>query len=313
MSATRLAASSALLALALAMPAPSEAAGKGARCSFDDSSRVLKVVVERDPAGPPSDRSGFAYLAVVRGFVRVLAGASLTEIGCGGTPPTRYNVEAVEVDNSKQLSSTSLFIDQRFGRFAPGNTDEGDGSSEIEFDLDLGPRGLASIFLTPGDDAAFVRDLASGDLVDLNAFESPVDIDVFVRPGTSVFLNGAAGDDLLAATAIPPGPYDPYSYLATGGFGIGLFGNGGADGLFGSQESDALVGGAGRDVIDAGPGRDAVVSADRPPRPDRVDCGPGRDRLEPDRRDHVAGCERRSRLVRRVTPDHLPHRLRLRR
>jgi Ca2+-binding RTX toxin-like protein len=294
-----------------------------AKCTFASGSRILDVAIKRDPADPQGRRSGTAYMAVHRGFVEVFAGSSLSHVNCRGPAPTSLNVETVRAHRGGRLRSTVLYVDQRLGLFAPGNTDEGDGSSEIEFDLDLGPRGVGYFFLTTEDDAAYVRDLATGDVADLNAFESVSDDDVYAHPGTSLFLNGVAGDDSLGATPAAPGPYDPY--LPSGGFGVGLFGGGGADALFGSQESDVLVGGAGIDALDGGAGDDALVSADRPRRSDRVDCGDGSDHLDGDRRDQVVACERRAgssrparaaltraRLTRHAAPDHLPVRLRRR-
>lgn len=294
-----------------------------ARCTFDGGPRVLDVAIGRDPANPQGRRSGFAYMVVRHGFVEVFAGSGLAHVNCTGPTPTARNVDTIRVRHKVRLHSTVLYVDERLGVFAPGNTDEGDGSSEIEFDLDLDPRGVGYFFLTTEDDAAYVRDLATGDVADLNAFESVSDTDVYAHPGTSLFLNGAAGDDLLGATPVAPGPYDPY--LPAGGFGVGLFGGGGADALFGSQESDVLVGGAGVDALSGDAGDDAIVSLDRPKRADRVDCGDGVDHLDADRRDRIVACERRGRVSARAPaavhgtrllgdgpPDHLPLRLRSR-
>jgi hypothetical protein len=288
-----------------------------ARCTFQGGPRVLQVTIVRDPSNPQGRRSGLGYMVVRHGFIELHAGARLSEVTCTGPSPTTRNVETIRVSRGARLRSTILYVDERLGLFAPGNTDEGDGSSEIEFDLDLGPRGVGYFFLTTDNDAAYVRDLANGEVADLNAFEPVLDDDVFAHPGTSLFLNGVAGDDSLGATPVVPDPSDPYPF--TGGFGVGLFGGGGDDILFGSQESDVLVGGAGVDALDGGAGDDALVSMDRPRRSDRVDCGGGSDRLNRDHLDRVVGCERRAggsararavlarvRLIRDAAPDHVP-------
>jgi hypothetical protein len=296
------------IAVALACAPVAEGASMGARCSFAGGPRVLSVVVERDPADAPAQRTGMAYVAVRRGIIGVFAGTSLKRVWCRGATPTNRNVDTIRIVRGPRLTDTTVYVDQRRGVLSPGDIDEGDGSSEIELELDLGPRGLALFFLTRGDDAAYVRNRASGDLANLNAFEAAPDDDVFAHPGTSLFLSGAAGHDLLAASS-DPGPYDPY--LEPTSFGVGLFGAGGADGLFGSEESDALLGGGGADVIQARGGDDAVVSTERPRRSDQVDCGTGRDHIERDKRDRAVGCELRSRLKPDAAPDHVPVGLRL--
>ncbi len=306
-------------ALALAMVAGADAAAgadRGARCSFAGPERVLRIVVEPDPA-VGGIRSGFAYIAARKQIVYVFAGGGGRRVPCRGPTPTTLNLESVQVSTARRLRSAEVFVDQRRGAFAPGDTDEGDDSPEIEFDLELGGRGLAYFLMMPGNDAVYARDLGTDTIASLNAFEAPFDFDVFIRGGGLVIL-GMGGDDLLSAAPPPPGPYDQYSPTPPGsGFGIGLLGGAGSDGLFGTPAADALVGGGGTDLVIAGGGDDAVETSDRAV--DHVNCGAGRDRLTADGRDRTHGCERRgglaavaraTRLIPGAAPHHLPLRLR---
>lgn len=307
-----------LLAVGL-LCAPAQAApAHGARCSFGSNSHLLRIVVERDPAAERGDRSGFAYVAVRDRFVYLFAGSDGDEVACRGPAPTTRNIETVQVVRGPGVTAAVVYVDQRGGAFAPGNTDERDGSSEVEFDMSLGDDGIAYFLMTPGNDAVYVRDLEPVDYANLNALEPVADTDVVLREGAALFVNGAAGDDALVATPIPPGPYDPAPPL--GGFGAGLLGGAGADVLLGTDQDDYIVGGGGPDRLEGAAGDDALIARDRAP--DRLDCGAGlRDLAELDRRDALAGCERTrrgprdrrplaARLLARGTPDHFSLRLR---
>jgi Ca2+-binding RTX toxin-like protein len=299
-------AAAALLAATLACAGPAAAAsGKGARCSFAAGSRVLEVTIERDPAA--GTHKGTAYIGSRHGFLRVLGGTDGDPIDCSGPSPTTRNIESIHIVGTAGLGPALVYIDQRGGAFAPGNTAEADGSSEIEFDIDLGDDGVAFFFMTTADDAVYVRDLEGTDYANLNAFEAAPDTDVIARNGTTLFVDGAGGDDLLSAAPVPAGPYDPSPPL--GGFGVGLFGGAGDDALFGTQQRDVLVGGGGEDFLGGAGGKDFLLSRDR--RHDDVDCGPGRDATAADSHDALVGCERRELDSARARPtDHLPLRLR---
>jgi len=277
-------------ALALVLAAggtTATAAGPPARCAFTSGTHLLQIKIKRDRDAP--GRTGTAYLGVRKRVVYLFAGVGGDAVECAGRSATTRNIEAVQVTAARRLRSAELYVDQRRGVFAPGHTDEGDGSSEVEFDISLG-RGLAYFLMTPGDDAVYARDLGTETIASLNAFEAPFDFDVTLRSGGLIFL-GLGGDDLLSAEPPPPGPYDQYSPSPPGsGFGIGLIGGAGSDGLFGTPASDALVGGGGDDLLIGGAGVDALNSSDRAV--DHVNCGAGRDRLTSDRRDRTAECER---------------------
>jgi hypothetical protein len=268
--------------------ATATAAGPPARCAFTSGSHLLHVEIMRDRRAP--GRTGVAYLGVRGRSVHLFAGGSGNAVSCAGPSPTTRNVETVQVTASPRLASTELYVDQRRGAFTPGYTNEGDGSSEIEFDISLGARGSAYFLMTPGDDAVYARDLGTATIASLNAFEAPFDFDVALRAG-GLILFGVGGDDLMSAAPPDPGPNGQYpTSEPRSGFGIGLLGGAGSDGLFGTPASDALVGGRGADLVIAGAGFDAVSTSDRAV--DHVNCGPGFDRLTSDRRDRTAECER---------------------
>ena len=299
----------------LAGAASAEAAPKAARCAFEEGSRVLRIEVERDPGA--HKRVGSVYIAARHRFIYVFAGRTGDSVPCSGPSPTTHNVESVDVSTASRLRSADVYVDQRDGRFAPGNTDEGDGSSEIEFQIALPAHGLAYFLMTDADDAVYARDLGTRTVASLNAFEAPFDFDVTVDGG-GLIVFGLGGDDLLSAAPPAPGPYDQYSPSPPGsGFGIGLLGGPGSDGLFGSPAADALIGGGGTDLVIAGGGDDGVSTKDGAR--DFVDCGAGSDHLSADKRDRIHSCEARggfsaatraTRLALGVTPDHLPLRLR---
>ena len=99
---------------------------RAASCSFSTgqhrltiTSSDLKVVLEVRREGQE--------IVVLQNGVR---------IGCGAAAPTVANVDTISVS-----ARTEFRVDLRGGPLAPGFTDEGDGSSEIEIDADFGRAG----------------------------------------------------------------------------------------------------------------------------------------------------------------------------
>ena len=119
---------------------------------------------------------------------------------------------------------------------APGATDEGDGSSEIEVDVTGmdGSFDTLRIVGTSGPDAFATSFLA----VNLNADETVPDPDVTLEDYLSLELIAGDGDDELSVD-----PFDAFARAT-------LLGGDGDDRLSGRLGGD--------DVLDAGPGRDVA-------------------------------------------------------
>jgi|GEM_PF-4236666 Ca2+-binding RTX toxin-like protein len=153
----------------------------------------------------------------------------------------------------------SLTIDMSGGPFAPGKTDEGDGSSEIEFltgdqggiDGDRMTLGSVTIVGTPGDDTILIGVIDDGGYspIDLNGDEETIDWDI---PGF-----GVDGADLDTPPAVDGGAGD--DDLRAGGQVVGVAGSSLV--LRGGDGDDTLVGGADfDDQIDGGAGTDTIVA-----------------------------------------------------
>jgi hypothetical protein len=139
-----------------------------------------------------------------------------------------------------------------------------------------------------------------------------------VAPGTTRFLVGTPGDDVLVGGAgrdvlSGRGGDDCLFGLSgddrlTGGTGEDLLrgaggsdrinGDAGADKLDGRNGNDTITPGVGKDRVLAGGGDDTITARDGAR--DTIDCGGGRDRVTADRTDSVdRNCERVRRAVRR--------------
>jgi Ca2+-binding RTX toxin-like protein len=199
---------------------------------------------------------------------------------CAGGNPTVLNTDRISFAGEVSL----LSIDFHKGLFAPGKTDEGDGTSEIEFYLP--PVDELFIFGTDAPDHWTFGSLPAGLGVNFNADEPAPDIDLYAPASTSPAVGSERGDDLLTALG-QPGVTSPYAG------GVDLNGHQGNDVLLGGPGPDTLNGNNGRNYMDAGPGNDLLLG-DLGGR-DRIRCGPGHDSAIVDHRDRVRGCERVSR------------------
>jgi RTX calcium-binding nonapeptide repeat (4 copies) len=171
----------------------------------------------------------------------------------------------VVVRASKRVAA-ELFLDFRYGRLQPGATDEGDGASEIEIDVDLGG-GLVAVRAIRGVDHISVGEAAGSNAVNLNAGEASPDIDVLAG-GRDVFaIHGGGSSDRLITTEASPFTGAPDFFSLQGGQGD--------DVLTGGAGSDGFFGGGGSDQVEAGPGPDFVFVSGQAR--DQIDCGPGRD------------------------------------
>jgi hypothetical protein len=210
-------------------------------------------------------------------------------VPCGGSEPTVANVDRIVV-----FSKTELALDLRGGPLAPGFTNEGDGSSEIEVEAVFNRTGGLRVRGSGRRDAIVMGELAGVHGVNLNAREAHRDVDVTVDGGFPVLsVLGRAGNDLISARggAGFRGPLGIRTTVSAGG---------GRDRVRGSSKRDLIGGGDGPDRIAPGAGTDRIKSlggADRlrlrDGERDYARCGPGEDKVKADRKDRLAGCDQR--------------------
>ena len=249
------------------------------------------------------DSEGDAATIVRAGSAIVVKDDNLeSAVACTGTfAPAVTNTDTVVVNTLNNAPNAFVTIDLSGGPFAPGVIDEGDGSSEIEFDLQLpGDQDGAVVFGTSGSDhVVFGTDTGKAG-INLNPDEANPDIDVQLDGADVAVALGRGGNDTISADGGFgfDGPLRRFAFLS-GGQGndrlIGgtaddiLEGGGGRDLLSGGAGGDILTGGNGRDSMFGGPGNDALLA--RHGGRDRVLCGAGKDLATVDRHDHVRGCE----------------------
>ena len=168
-----------LLALTLS---PIARAGGATTCAFDAASATATVTVTQGVVATIS-RDGDA-------------------IAVNGVPcqtATVTNTDVIDVAVPDVPESDTVVVDLSGGPLAPGATDEGDGSSEIEIEISGIGGGFDTLRITgsAGPDA-----LAAGFLsVSLNADEATFDEDVTLTEqdsGVKLELLGGEGDDLLS-------------------------------------------------------------------------------------------------------------------
>ncbi|HEY7399619.1 MAG TPA: calcium-binding protein, partial [Actinomycetota bacterium] len=164
-------------------------AGALTSCSFDEPGATVQVQFADDEAATLS-RSGEA-------------------IALDGSPcqtATVSNTDTIDVFGA--LGAESLTIDLGGGPLAPGVTDEGDGSSEIEIvtgHLATFPETLTIQGGPSNDVFVFEREPQPSDAaVNLNGDETDPDSDiVFSSVSVDVILRGGAGDDELSNADVP--------------------------------------------------------------------------------------------------------------
>jgi hypothetical protein len=222
---------------------------------------------------------------------------------CGGAPP-----EGPTVLNTDQVHFTlerfsGIDIELSGGPFAPGATDEGDGSSEIEFQAQV----RSGILNVVGRSERDVITWGTDGGLNLNpGLNGDVDSDVAISGHFSFMVaDGAGGPDLVAPqagfVAGFPGAFskggrgnDILRSATNGGL---LDGGRGKDTLIGGKGPDYIIGGDGRDRIRAGKKSDLIGAVDG--RAETVFCGGGRDKGKADRVDKLRGCEQVRRVDRR--------------
>ena len=112
---------------------------------------------------------------------------------CGGATVSTTDSISITID-----TGTSITIDLSAGPFAPGATDEQDGSSEIEIDVATADQGAKLLSVTGSPFADF---LAADDLtgtLTLNTDEEVPDVDVTMEAAFDLFeIDGAGGADYI--------------------------------------------------------------------------------------------------------------------
>jgi hypothetical protein len=288
----------AAIALATAMVGSADGRATEVRC------KVVGAELRLTSTGPDA--------TLVRAGDRIVVSDYRGPVACKGGEPTVTSIDRIKID-----SFDNFLLDLSRGPLAPGATDEGDGTSEIEIEAKDVIDGVEVRLGAESDRVRLgeIENRASG--VNLNAGdESPgtadpdlIGVEGFFSIGQSVagIIRGGAGNDVITATGGPgfEGPYPAAAFLGGSGGDDRLVlatnrrgylaaagGGPGDDAIRGSAGPEILVGGGGRDRIMAGAGRDLVGTDDGSPE-DAADCGRGRDALYLDRGDEARGCEHR--------------------
>jgi hypothetical protein len=260
-----------------AADAPSAPAKRSASCSFGSADHELSVQVTDLKVVTRLQRQGDALV--------LREGSS--PLACAGPTPTIHNVDTVSV-----FSRTEFDVDLRNGPFAPGFTDERDGSSEIEIVATFSRTGGLRVRGSAGNDRITMGDLGPVDGLDLNAREHQPDADVTVSGGFNVIsVLGRGGNDKISARGGRgfKAPLDTKVAVSAGRGHDRVIGSALSDLLGGGSDADFVKGGKGRDRIRTQGGSDKLRVRDH--ERDHVSCGPGHDKVKADRIDRLGGCD----------------------
>lgn len=179
---------------------------------------------------------------------------------CDGA--TVNNTDLIDVNGD--AGDETVTINLTGGPFAPGATDEGDGTSEIEWDIDLAGSGADTLVVqgTGGKDLIWFGTLGAN----LNA---PIpgdpggddDADATLSGIEAVTVNAGAGaDGISGAGGEGTGGAFGVPMTINGGFGKDVLTGGTADDTVnGQQDQDNLNGGLGDDTIAGGSEHDTAV------------------------------------------------------
>jgi Ca2+-binding RTX toxin-like protein len=188
--------------------------------------------------------SATATVTVTQGVVATISrdGDAIAVDGFPCQTATVTNTDVIEVAVPDVPESNTVVVDLSGGPLAPGPTDEGDGSSEIEIAIDhLDGFDTLRVIGSAGPDA-----LAAGFLsVSLNADEETFDEDVtLVNQDVGVMLEflGGEGDDLLSL-ADPGTPLNAFGPKT-------VWGGPGDDRVIGDLQENDIDGGPGHDIAD---------------------------------------------------------------
>lgn len=201
---------------------PAARAATATVCSFDDTTGVVTVAVGEGVEATIS-RTGDAV--------------AVDGIAC--ETATVSTADLIQVVLPQVSQAETVVVDLAGGQLAPGATDEGDGSSEIELEIEGTDDDADTLRLvgSSGADAIVVQGLT----LNLNADEEVDDDDVtVVTVGARFELLGGEGDDLLSFPN-----YGSEAYVEKI-----LQGGPGDDRLSGDVSFVQIDGGPGRDVAD---------------------------------------------------------------
>jgi Ca2+-binding RTX toxin-like protein len=180
-------------------------------CSFDTGTRTLSV----------GNQYGYLWFSTSGGHLMV------TGTDCGDMA----TMDTVNIGLTHVYSPVQFALG---GSFGPGFTDEGDGSSELEFTFFGDPTYLQVIGTSGPDGVSVGRDVNA--FMNLNALDdgSTPDADITMQGQPLLEVFGSDGNDILSGDGIGnggPGPYDSRVL-----FHDGL----GADTITGSSTSDLI-------------------------------------------------------------------------
>lgn len=198
------------------------------------------------------------------------SGSSITlssESGTDNCGATVNNVDRIDLPNSG-IVQEDLTIDLSGGQFAPGDTPESTGTSEIEWTVDtggcsclavddrihvLGSSG-ADVVRFAGPSLSFPDGVNGVNLNNDNDMDVTFDNDDVFR----TFADGGGGNDEIRGGQAGRLPY-PRTLTSDGGSGNDILtGGSGSDGLDGEEGDDTLSGGSGNDVFDESAGTDTA-------------------------------------------------------
>lgn len=217
------------------LPLPATAGTSVVECVFDEPSAVATVT--------PADFA--ATIAVDSGSITV------DGMACGAATVTTTDTILVEGGGGPDVT-----ISLAGGAFAPGLTDEGDGSSEIEFEFTPWDGDLTILGSAGPDDVTAWFETSSGvtataftSYLSLNADGATLDADVVMSDGvpglTSVHLG--AGDDRFAGAEAGLTPYTGALFIQ-GGEGDDTIAPGSS-----TYEDSFYFGGSGTDTFSFAP------------------------------------------------------------
>jgi Ca2+-binding RTX toxin-like protein len=230
----------AVCAATAALPAGADAA---VSCDYDAATKQVDVTLTADGNYARIQRDGTD--------IRVSDALCLD----GQVKATLDNTDKVVVDDTSGGATTIGILLLGNGRFGPGATNEGDGTSEIEFSID-GGAGADTLQIVGGHnpDRWRLGETNSGIGANLNAadeFGMGADSDVAATGINKVTVAPGDGDDNVSALGLPPfgGPVD---------LPMELFGGDHDDTLVGGQVGDFFDGGTGTDTLHGGYGDDVM-------------------------------------------------------